>query len=463
MGLKTFTIDFQELAIDPKVGLKDYSCLYKTGVRLKSILLNESVQTDIKSGRTPSRFNEEYWNGEHEFLTMSDVDTLTFSINPECSDKISDFAIEEEKTLYQAKKGSLIVSNAMTVGLSFLTDRSVFINQNVFEVNLDETKVNKKFVLWYLNLKIRPLFQTTYTSKYLSKDELGRIRIPFIPKSEQDQIVAKIEPIEIKIKNLKSNITPQQVVINKVFAREFRFDLEKFEKLKKIKSYYLNLSNFANNKDIRQSVKFHREAGIFIIDELKKITDKKIKHFIAEPIVLGTSVSPSDYDENGDFFYVSMANIKNWKFESEDSKLVSLEYSNHNLNKTVSKDDILIARSGEGTIGKVALIDDDDLKGIFADFTMRIRLSNYNPLFAYYYFMTDYFQYLIEINKKGLGNNTNIFPSQIQEFPMLNVDLKEQQKIVNEIKIELVKQEEIKNKIELERNKIYAIFENIIF
>lgn len=179
MGLKAFTIDFAELAIDPKVGLKDYSCLYKTGVRLKSFLLNEKVQTDIKSGRTPSRFNEEYWNGENEFLTMSDVNTLTFSINPECADKITDFAIDEEKTLYQAKKGSLIVSNAMTVGLSFLTDRSVFINQNVFEVNLDETKVNKKFVLWYLNLKVRPFFQTTYTSKYLSKDELGRIKIPF--------------------------------------------------------------------------------------------------------------------------------------------------------------------------------------------------------------------------------------------------------------------------------------------
>jgi restriction endonuclease S subunit len=103
---------------------------------------------------------------------MSDVDTLTFSINPECSDKISDFAIEKEKTLYQAKENSLIVSNAMTVGLSFLIDRPVFINQNVFEVNLDETIINKKFILWYLNLIVRPLFQTTYTSKYLSKDEL---------------------------------------------------------------------------------------------------------------------------------------------------------------------------------------------------------------------------------------------------------------------------------------------------
>lgn len=460
MGLKYFTIDFQELAIDPKVGLKDYSSLYKTGNRLKNILLNKNIQTDIKSGRTPSRFNADYWNGENEFLTMSDVDTLTFSINPECTDRITDYAIDEEKTLYQAKKNSLIVSNAMTVGLSFISDRPVFINQNVFEVNLDETKVNKKFVLWYFNLVIRSLFQTTYTSKYLSKDELGRIKIPFIPKAQQDKAVDQIEPIERKIKDLKAQITPQNKVINEVFTTEFNLDLKKFEELKKFKNYYLNLSSFANNKDIRQSVKFHRKAGIFIIEQLKDITDKKIKHFISEPIVLGTSVSPSNYDENGDYFYISMANIKNWKFENEDSKLVSIKYSNQNQNKTVAKDDILIARSGEGTIGKVALIDDEDLKGVFADFTMRIRLSNYNPFFAYYYFRTDYFQYLIEVNKKGLGNNTNIFPSQIQDLPMIDTDLQRQQRIVDEIKTELNKQDEIKQKIVIERNKIAEIIKN---
>ena len=201
---------------------------------------------------------------------------------------------------------------------------------------------------------------------------------------------------------------------------------------------------------------------MFVVQELKSITNKKIKNFISEPIVLGSSVSPSNYDDDGDYFYISMANIKNWKFEGEDSLLVSKEYSDSNKNKTVSKDDILIARSGEGTIGKVALIDDEDLKGIFADFTMRIRLQSYNPLFAYYYFRTEYFQYLVEVNKKGLGNNTNIFPSQIQEFPLIDIPLKAQQKIVNKIKEELDKQEEIKSKIESERKKIDKIIEESV-
>lgn len=138
-----------------------------------------------------------------------------------------------------------------------------------------------------------------------------------------------------------------------------------------------------------------------------------------------------------------------------------IDSPNSKVVKAVAVNDIIIARSGEGTIGKVALIE-EEVNGIFADFTMRIRLSNYNPLFAYYYFRSLYFQYLVEVNKKGLGNNTNIFPSMIQEFPMIDISLSKQQRIVHEIKVELDKQGDIKKQIELERIKIDEIIENTI-
>lgn len=111
------------------------------------------------------------------------------------------------------------------------------------------------------------------------------------------------------------------------------------------------------------------------MDELKRTTTKRIKHFLSEPIILGASVSPSDYDEDGNYRYISMATIKSWKFDFDSANIVSDVYSESKSAKTVKKDDIILARSGEGTIGKVALIEDEDLKGIFADFTMRIRLK----------------------------------------------------------------------------------------
>ncbi len=463
MGLRRFNIQICELSIEPKIGLKDYSILYQKGIRIKRLLKNQNTITDIKSGRTPSKFNEDYWNGDYDFLTMQDVDTDLFHLNSFCESKITELAVEELKTLYQAKENSLIISNAMTIGLAFLTDRNIFLNQNVFHLDVDEKKVNKKYLLWYFNLQLRPIFQKLFTSKYLSKDELGRIKIPNITKNRQDKIADQIEPIEQEIKKLKSKTKAPQEAINRVFAREFNFDLNRFEALKKVKIFDCDFYGFGNNKDLRKSVKFHRHAGQFVLEELEKNTCMKIKDFIAEPIVLGKGISPPQYDDdNGEYFYLSMATIKNWKFEKENSRLVTDKFATDNKNKTVQKDDILLARSGEGTIGKVAIIDDEELQGIFADFTMRIRLKDYNCLFAYYYFRTEYFQYLVEINKKGLGNNTNIFPSQIQELPLLDISKEEQHRIVDEIKIELDAQEKIKIEIEKERNKIDVIIENAI-
>ena len=83
-----------------------------------------------------------------------------------------------------------------------------------------------------------------------------------------------------------------------------------------------------------------------------------------------------------------------------------------------------------------------------------------NPFFAYYYFRTDYFQYLVEVNKKGLGNNTNIFPNNLQDFPFPDLSLTEQEKIVEQIKTKMHEQNsivaEIKNKKVIIEGKIEA-------
>ncbi len=302
----------------------------------------------------------------------------------------------------------------------------------------------------YPTLKVDDLFSLKLDSNI----------IDVFDENEND-LLSKIEPVEQKIKQLRSQIKPPQEVINRVFDREFDFNLERFEELKKLKIFNLVFSSFGNNKDLRKSVKFHRQAGQFALDQLKSKTNKKIKDFISEPIVLGKGISPAQYDDDGEYYYLSMATIKNWRFEKENARLVTDKFANDNQNKTVQVNDILLARSGEGTIGKVAIINDEELNGVFADFTMRIRLKDYNSLFAYYYLRTEYFQYLVEINKKGLGNNTNIFPSQIQEFPLLDISSEEQQKIVDEIKTELDAQEKIKTEIAGEKNKIDEIIKMI--
>lgn len=473
MSINLINISFSSLAKDFKIGLKYYGSLFTGGIRLKDILINQSYKTDIKSGRTPSKFNPDYWNGDYEFITMSDVDTLTFTLNEVSEEHITDEAIENNPTLCQAPENSLIVSNAMTLGLSFITNRPVYINQNVFCLDIDENKINKKFLLWYFNLVVRKILNHTYSSKYLSKRELSLINIPQIDISIQKAFEESIKPIEDEIISLSKKILKVPEIIDKVFGDYFNFNYERFTELKSIKSYNIDFSSFSSDVDLRFGAKFHRPAGEFVKKELSNITNKRIKYFLSMPIITGHGISPPDYDPNGDFFYVSMADIKNWKLNTEDLKYVSNDYAEKKKTKrprgmkeyfptTLEANDILMARSGEGTIGKVALIGEEETGGIFCDFIMRIKLQNYNPQFAYYYFRTSYFQYLIEIYKKGLGNNTNIFPSVVQEFPIPDISLEEQQLIVDTIYKEINKQNKIIEQIENKRKEIEKLLLNSI-
>ena len=299
----------------------------------------------------------------------------------------------------------------------------------------------------------------------LSKDDLTNLKFS---KNTIDSLFSKsiflektIDDLESRISLLKSTTRTSSEIIDAVFEKEFSFDYNKFEELKNKKIYFSKESAFANNPDLRFSAKFHRPAGDFVMSELQRITDRKIKHYISEPIILGASISPKDFDENGTAYYVSMATIKTLSVELDDTQLVSDSYFKAKSNKSVMPNDIIIARSGVA-IGKSAIVE-DSFDGVFADFTMRLRFdeAKCNPHFAYYYIRSKYFQYLIEIYKKGLQNQ-NIFPIVIQEFPFPDISLAEQNRIVDTIQAEMKKQNDTRDKIAELRNSIDAIIESAI-
>lgn len=376
-----------------------------------------------------------------------------------------------DRLKYRITNENILISSLRLAKAPALLFEDIDFGEYVFSNGFYIFKVragwNKKFVLYLLrSAKIKRIIdEHIYRGIGISSykvDDLLNLRIPFVPIEKQNAIVDTVLPIETDIKKLKMARKNERQIIDEVFAREFGFDYDTFEKLKGIKSYTARPSWFANNPDLRFSAKFHRPAGEYVMRELNRITVKKIKHFLAEPIVLGASVSPSDYDDDGEYRYISMATIKDWKFNPNIANPLSSSYSQAKIDKTVRKNDIIMARSGEGTIGKVALIENDEINGIFADFTMRIRLHGYNPQFAYFYFRTTYFQYIVEIYKKGLGNNTNIFPVVLREFPIPDISLEEQQRIVDEITAAMEAQEQIQAQISELREQIDSIITEAI-
>jgi type I restriction enzyme, S subunit len=371
----------------------------------------------------------------------------------------------------------VIISRSGTVGITFVWNEDEInriFKRNItavpsgylIVVQIDKDRLLPQFVKYYFSTELMKKYFSVFgvgkSQKNIAQPEILSIPIPNLSIEIQRKIVEKISPIDIEIQQLKSKIKPDAEIINEIFIEKFGWNTTKFNETKNIHLLNRTFSAFSNNIDNRFSFKFHNKAGEYVSNILKLQTSKRIKDYLAEDITLGKSISPSDYDENGEQCYLSMADIKNWCFETEDAKTVSQSYFDVNPNKRIALNDIIMARSGEGTIGKVAIIDNEENEAVYADFTMRIRLKDYNPTFAYYYFRTDYFQYLVYTNKKGLGNNTNIFPSQVRELPIPEISLAEQEKIVNAIKLETDKQREFDKKIIAKKKEINRLINNAI-
>ncbi|MEY8779779.1 restriction endonuclease subunit S [Allomuricauda sp. XS_ASV26] len=371
---------------------------------------------------------------------------------------------------YQIKENDILIGMTgdgkyFKTGLVENLKTQLLLNQRVGIIRLKDKTINfnPKFLSYLLKLdKVQNQIKIVAmgkTQKNVSPFDILSVRFPKVDFERQNLILSKISPLEDEINSLKTYKKEKIEIINSVFAEEFNFNFEEFNKLKDEKIVSSSLVNFSNNIDCRFGYRFQHKSGKYMMDFLKSKTQKRIKDYVAIPISLGKSVSPSQYDEDGEYYYISMATVKKFYFDKEDAKKVSDDYSSQNLNKAVKKNDIIMTRSGMA-IGKFALIK-KNIKGIYADFTMRIRLQNYNHQLAYYYFRSIFFQQLITTNKKGLQNH-NIFPSMIQEFPIPDWSIEKQNEICDSITKQIDEQKEIDRKIEQKQNEIKNLIENAI-
>jgi len=291
--------------------------------------------------------------------------------------------------------------------------------------------------------------------------------------TKQDQIVAQIEPIEKKIKELRAQITPTQEVINKVFAREFGFDENLFNEFGKgmtagtqiaqirtLRVFETDFEELSRSGIVRFSTRFHNPSTKKLMNFLDSIETIQVKDILLEPIHRGASPS---YNSNGEIPVVKTGHLKNGYIEISQEEFVDTDFYNKSTRSQVKYGDILIASTGKVSLGKVDLLEEE--QNLIADShisILRIDDEKYSPKFFTYFFRSILGYFQIERDFTGATNQIELYADEISNFQIPNISLKGQQKIVDEIKVELDKQEDIKNKIQSERNKIDEIIERVI-
>ena len=348
-------------------------------------------------------------------------------------------------------------------------DLSEYVFSNGFYIFKVKDDWNNKFVLYILRTKKlksildNHIYRGIGISAY-KKEDLLKIKIPLIAKPKQDQVVIQIEPIEKKIKELKAQITPPQEVINKVFAREFGFDLENADEKKKNMIHYSSLIDVANEElkfDI--SLKYRFIFNKYVKNpsknewiELGKIV--KVKG--GKRLPKGQNIT----EEDTGFKYVRVDDLS-WSgiFDLENIKYITEENHKKIKNYISEENDILLTIVG-ATVGKCGLVPLElDGENITENYARLIILDkeNYLPEYINYCLQSKTSVYQID-EYKGRSSQGKLALFRIKKIKIPNIKPKLQQKIVDEIKEELDKQEQIKSKIESERNKIDEIIVDFV-
>jgi len=460
MPLKQFTTDFQRIGqqefLRPNVGYRYFFDVQKAevyptkqSIKLKYVLKELPAKKVSKGELEETERLIDIGNIERRFNNLINVEEVDEIGSDKSILQNGDIVIPK----MQPQMGNIFLNleHERFIGSTELLEYSISTNHN--PLFLYYLITSGKFLSDLAKL------ESGKTHRRVNPVDLLKIKIPAISKSKQDQIVAEIEPIEKKIKELKNQITPPQEIINKVFAREFGFDLEKFEELKKEKLFYVDFKNLAIYHSTRTDVKHHKNTPVFekIIDGYDYIKLSEIS--LSEPMY-GANESAKDGQKDEDTRYIRITDINYLGNLIEDDWKTANKVEEKYLLKN---DDFLFARSGN-TVGKSFLYDSEKFeKAIFAGYFIKFRLdfSKINKLYFLYYTKS----FIFELWKTGINRITgqpNINANEYLELKIPDIPLKSQQKIVGEIKTELDKQEEMKKKIETQRNKIDEIIEQVI-
>ena len=145
---------------------------------------------ELQMGKTPSRNNLEYWNGNYNWVSIADLGNADKYIF-DTKEKISDKAVEESK-IKTVPKGTVIMSFKLSIGKTAITAADMYTNEAIMAFY---NKSNYEIDVNYLYHFCRGTNWGAGTNKAvmgltLNKANLSKKKI-VIPSIEVQKIIAK--------------------------------------------------------------------------------------------------------------------------------------------------------------------------------------------------------------------------------------------------------------------------------
>lgn len=146
----------------------------------------------ITIGRTPSRANPRYWQGDHPWLAISDMNDGPDLVST--AERITDAAVEECRCR-PVEPGTLLMSFKLSVGKLGFARRRLFTNEAIAALPVREPKRDSPEYLFHAlaSLDLERGTDRAAMGRTLNKKKLKALKVPRPPLEEQERIAAVLD------------------------------------------------------------------------------------------------------------------------------------------------------------------------------------------------------------------------------------------------------------------------------
>ena len=162
---------------------------------------------EIATGTTPPTSRKEYFRGDINFYTPSDINN---KILLNADRKVSHLAVEDKKVRVFKKNTLLFVGIGSTVGkVGIIGNEFATSNQQITGFNVDENILLTEYVYYYFTYfkNVTTKEQTKATLPIVNQEKIMNILIPIPPKETQQAIINQIDTYKNEIKILREQAT----------------------------------------------------------------------------------------------------------------------------------------------------------------------------------------------------------------------------------------------------------------
>lgn len=371
------------------------------------------------TGFTPPTGKEEFYNGEHTWVTIADMKQ---KIVKESSTQLSDEAIEQFKPDI-TPKDSLLYSFKLSVGKVAFAGKDLYTNEAIMSI-LPTPRNNLRFL--YFSLPEQLLFnanENIYGAKLLNQELIRNASLLIPPTPEQTAIAAYLDEKTARIDKLIAN---------------------KQRLIELLKEERTAIINHAVTKGINPKAKL-KPSGIEWLGDIPEHWEvKKLKYVAA--IKYGLGQPPTQKDDG--LPLIRATNVERGKIVDKDLIFVDPDDVPYDRDPVLKENDIIVVRSGAYTADSAII--PKKYEGAITGYDMVVRVNNDNAIFISYCLLSQY----VLINQLYLQRlraaQPHLNKEELGETFLLLPTIQEQQRIVQYIETSTQKIDATIAKIEKE-------------